>query len=162
MDQAGSGLGSTVIQIYWQAVLQGYFSNNNAIRCHSAQVLFFGQRFSRIRKCERNFLSKRRKKGYKCAGECLSIIKQIPANFFFVFGSLKDAFIQFCIQGIINEAFEWCERLCVLQNSVETLLRFWNNHSVFFLHFFPNYRSPTLPTRKVWSLLVRPLQLSLL
>ncbi|KHJ90099.1 hypothetical protein OESDEN_10065 [Oesophagostomum dentatum] len=38
MDQAGSGLGSTVIQIYWQAVLQGYFSNNNAIRCHSAQV----------------------------------------------------------------------------------------------------------------------------
>ncbi|KAK6732347.1 hypothetical protein RB195_016622 [Necator americanus] len=38
MDQAGSGLGSTVIQIYWQAVLQGYFTNNNAIRCHSAQV----------------------------------------------------------------------------------------------------------------------------
>ncbi|CAJ0606280.1 unnamed protein product [Cylicocyclus nassatus] len=38
MDQAGSGLGSTVIQIYWQAVLQGYFSSNNAIRCHSAQV----------------------------------------------------------------------------------------------------------------------------
>uniref|UniRef100_A0A158P7D5 Nipped-B protein n=1 Tax=Angiostrongylus cantonensis TaxID=6313 RepID=A0A158P7D5_ANGCA len=38
MDQAGSGLGSTIIQIYWQAVLQGYFSSNNAIRCHSAQV----------------------------------------------------------------------------------------------------------------------------
>uniref|UniRef100_A0A7I4Y7D1 Nipped-B protein n=1 Tax=Haemonchus contortus TaxID=6289 RepID=A0A7I4Y7D1_HAECO len=38
MDQAGSGLGSTVIQIYWQAVLQGYFSSHTGIRCHSAQV----------------------------------------------------------------------------------------------------------------------------
>lgn len=38
MDQAGSGLGSTVIQIYWQAVLQGYFCGNNGIRCHSALV----------------------------------------------------------------------------------------------------------------------------
>ncbi|WKX93369.1 hypothetical protein Q1695_010984 [Nippostrongylus brasiliensis] len=38
MDQAGSGLGSTIIQIYWLAVLQGYFSSNNAIRCHSALV----------------------------------------------------------------------------------------------------------------------------
>ncbi|PIO71278.1 hypothetical protein TELCIR_06830 [Teladorsagia circumcincta] len=38
MDQAGSGLGSTVIQIYWQAVLQGYFSSHSGIRCHSAQV----------------------------------------------------------------------------------------------------------------------------
>ncbi|KAK6040338.1 hypothetical protein COOONC_22156 [Cooperia oncophora] len=38
MDQAGSGLGSTVIQIYWQAVLQGYFSSHSGIRCHSALV----------------------------------------------------------------------------------------------------------------------------
>ncbi|KAJ1373307.1 hypothetical protein KIN20_035671, partial [Parelaphostrongylus tenuis] len=38
MDQAGSGLGSTIIQVYWQAVRHGYFSSNNAIRCYSTQV----------------------------------------------------------------------------------------------------------------------------